>query len=241
MRTATQAALREINRRFYERFAGHFSQTRSHPWPGWHDLFDVPPRRVLDLGCGNGRYLHYLRQHGEPERYVGTDLSLPLLHAARQAALPSPHVGWVQHDLLEDPSLPFRRGSFDQVVAFGVLHHVPGHEARVKLLRDGLRLLAEGGSLALTFWQFENETRFDRRRRPWSESPIPVDPLDLEPGDHLLRWGDGETRDAVRYCHGTSADEAREMAHAAGGRLVRTYLADGKSGRLNLYAIFEAR
>ncbi len=34
----TRRALEAINRRFYDSAAEEFSDTRSHPWPGWERL-----------------------------------------------------------------------------------------------------------------------------------------------------------------------------------------------------------
>jgi alkylated DNA repair protein alkB family protein 8 len=44
----------------YEDIADHFSQTRHRPWPKVEDFLnsiDGAGRVVVDVGCGNGKYL----------------------------------------------------------------------------------------------------------------------------------------------------------------------------------------
>ena len=240
MDEATAAALRQINRRFYRRYAAHFSATRGGHWQGWERLAaGKRPRRVLDLGCGNGRFFSFLSRYwpsDEPLFYVGVDESLALLVAARRAG-PGCDAHFVRADFIATPpSSLFEAGRFDLIVAFGVLHHVPGSEQRVALLRCMLHLLAPGGEAVCTFWQFEDDPRFASRKVDWARAPVALATERLEPGDHLLRWGDSREEDALRYCHSTPASEVEELARQAGADVARSAFADGKSGRLNYYA-----
>lgn len=43
----------------YEEISSHFSSTRHSPWPQVRDfLLSLPPGAILvDIGCGNGKYL----------------------------------------------------------------------------------------------------------------------------------------------------------------------------------------
>lgn len=76
-------------------------------------------RTVLDLGCGTGRALLYLR-HKNPEVMIyGVEPVVALLHAAIGKG--------VSTNLLVNghgARLPFKDKSFDAVVECGVLHHV---------------------------------------------------------------------------------------------------------------------
>jgi malonyl-CoA O-methyltransferase len=72
--------------------------------------------RVLDLGCGTGRYLRLLK--GVGTRSVGVDLSYEMLHRAkRQNHDPS----WLQ---ARAEWLPFQKGVFDRVVSGLLIDHV---------------------------------------------------------------------------------------------------------------------
>lgn len=91
--------------------------------------------RVLDAGCGNGRYLAELRRRGIEA--AGCDLSPGMLRSAgHPRRLLQADVG----------ALPFAGGSFDVAIAAHVLYHVddPGVAARElrRVLRGGGTLLA---------------------------------------------------------------------------------------------------
>jgi|YelNatPaOPRAMG01_1025707.scaffolds.fasta_scaffold01108_5 SAM-dependent methyltransferase len=78
----------------------------------------LPSRcRVLEIGCGEGRNLSVLQRHGC--RVVGMDYVLEPLRSARN--LVDRNLPLIQGDLL---SLPFRDGSFDAFLDWGVFHHL---------------------------------------------------------------------------------------------------------------------
>jgi len=123
-------------------------------------------------------------------------------------------------------------------VLFGVLHHVPGFEARRDLVRSIVERLAPDGLLALTVWPFGEHERFRRRILPWDEynrtAPEPVDPDALEPGDVLLRWGHGE---GARYFHLIEEDELARLIAAIGVRVVFRFEARFEKGGGNLFVL----
>ncbi|HJU04554.1 MAG TPA: methyltransferase domain-containing protein [Nitrospiraceae bacterium] len=75
--------------------------------------------RVLDLGCGTGRYLRQL--HGTGARITAFDLSQAMLLKARGGVPDAASTMWVQGNA---EYLPFRPGSFDRIVSGLVLDHV---------------------------------------------------------------------------------------------------------------------
>lgn len=75
--------------------------------------------RVLDLGCGTGRYLHRAAQPGT--WVVGLDLSRAMLARARQGITPEVSVSWVQASVAR---LPFLPEAFDRVMSGLVLDHI---------------------------------------------------------------------------------------------------------------------
>lgn len=220
------------------------------------DSDENAPLRVLDVGCGNARLAAFLDERlpptaSDPARprlaYVGVDANAALLEAAR-ARLPARMAGTValiQQDFLSDPEVgsALPTGPFDLVAVFGVLHHVPGRETRLALLKAARARLTPAGLLALAAWQFADRPRFRRRRAQWSELPpllgAPLDPARLEPGDHLLRFGE-DPHKPPRYCHQLSDAELDALPEALGLALVDDFRADGAEGDLNRYLVLRA-
>ena len=201
MDPSTESALRRINRDFYSRHAANFHRTR-HPggWQGWRRVVEAAtqatpsPLRVLDLGCGNGRFALFLEENPDlrgnrPFACHGIDLSPELIDYAREAAAGRRHIRFEVDDI---EKRPLGEATHDLVVLFGVLHHLPSFQARRCILERAASAVAPGGLLALTCWQFADDPRLESWSLDWSEAPG-VDPDELEPGDHLLRWGPAET------------------------------------------------
>jgi SAM-dependent methyltransferase len=96
--------------------------------------------RVLDLGCGAGRFVAALRAHGA--RPIGVELSGRALERAARVA-PGADLRLVE----PDGSLPLGHGSVDLVWCSEVLEHVPDVG---QLLTETRRVLAPGGRLLVT-------------------------------------------------------------------------------------------
>lgn len=235
MDAETVRRLEAINARFYERHAEAFDRARRHPWPGWDRVIEgiTTPVRVLDAGCGAGRFRALLEARSIPvTRYVGVDRSAGLLDRARDRY---PDAEWASTDLFG----ALDAGPFDLVVAFGVLHHVAGAARRRQLVRRLAARLDAGGRLAVTVWQFAQAPRFTRRTMAWATynatAPEPIDERAIEAGDRLIRWQD----DGVRYCHQASEDEVATWVAAIGFPLWADHRSDGDGGAMNRYLIFE--
>lgn len=238
MNRRTQLALASINRAFYEQHAAHFSTTRGQPWPGWRRVRDLLPKTgdvaVADIGCGNGRLGVFLRDElGERLAYHGFDESRELLSFAEGELR-----GWARLstlDLLQERVSERVAPAVDLVALFGVLHHLPGQALRTAVVRDCLSVLKPGGLLALTSWQFALQPRFKGRLLSWSAArEFEVDPVQLEPGDHLLAWGNS---DAFRYCHALDRRELEDWSRLLQASLAERFFSDGASGDLNEYLI----
>lgn len=237
----TILALCALNRRFYATRAGEFDHKRSGAWPGWERVVAALPQRpvrVLDVGCGNGRLARYLLGRASvPVSLLGIDSCAALLERARAGTPAGADVRYVEGDVLAqaDLTLPAAvrdAAPFDLVALFGFLHHVPGADTRRRLLARLADALAPGGLLAVSLWRFGGE-RFARKQVDWRDAAVPgVDLAALEPGDHLLAWGEGG--DAVRYCH--LIDEAEEARLVAGLPLLPVAAFDGEDG-LNRYVL----
>jgi SAM-dependent methyltransferase len=267
MNAETVAALLELNRRFYGRYAAEFSASRQRPWPGWDRLVDrlaagrPPPSRaagplaVLDVGCGNGRFASYLagRWPG-PFSYLGLDSCPALLEVAAERLGDLPGDGRLrQLDLTARGELDRTLGSrrFDLIALFGVLHHLPGSDTRRSLLLRLARHLAPSGLLAASIWQRHRRSDFAAKVLPWSRynrrRSRERSPPDRLPGgaiavDQLER---GDTLltwagDATtpRYCHFPGGAEIAGWCEELDCDLADRFEADGSDARENLYLVF---
>jgi SAM-dependent methyltransferase len=132
----TQRAFGDEWQRFPELHAVHrqiFDWYFEGPEPvRWRGL------RVLDAGCGMGRWLHFARQAGA--EMVGMDVSAAIDVAA---ARDGDGADFVQADLRLPPFAP---ETFDLVYSLGVVHHLEDPLVGVRALA---RLVRPGGELRL--------------------------------------------------------------------------------------------
>lgn len=231
------AQLLALNQKFYQTFAEPFSTTRARLQPGVQRLLaQIPTQtRVLDLGCGNGNLARALARRGHQGVYVGLDWSEDLLTRAR-AGQPDPdRFQFHQADLAADDWDGRLAGqTFDVALAFAVLHHLPGEALRLQLLARVRNLLAPGGRLMFSNWQFLNSPRLRQRIQPWEV--IGLREADVDPGDYLLDWRRGGS--GLRYVHHFDLEELTDLAAQAGFRVLETFHSDGEGGNLGLYQVW---
>jgi SAM-dependent methyltransferase len=101
----------------------------------------TPPAKVLDLGCGNG--VPGTRMLGERFDVTGVDISPVQISRARQLV---PRATFIRADMA---SLEFPQDSFQAVVSFFALIHIPIEEQR-ELLGRVSTWLAPGGLFLAT-------------------------------------------------------------------------------------------
>jgi len=110
---------------------------------GWRAA-DMVDRRVLDVGCGAGRFLEVMARTGC--RLVGVDVS-SAIDAAAATIQQFDNTDLVQADVFR---LPFRDGVFDDCYFIGVAQHTPDPERAIRALP---RLLKPEGRLAVSAYE----------------------------------------------------------------------------------------
>lgn len=117
---------------------------------GW-SLEDLRGTRVLDAGCGMGRFTEVCADAGAEVHAV--DLSRAVEAASRNLEH-RPNVHIYQADIM---NLPFSDESFDLIYSIGVLHHTPDTKAAFLRLPP---LLKPGGAIAIWVYSTELRTRY---------------------------------------------------------------------------------
>jgi tRNA (uracil-5-)-methyltransferase TRM9 len=231
----THSRLLDLNRQFYQTFALPFSATRHRLQPGVIRILEGirPDDDLLDLGCGNGELAHELARCGHVGSYTGLDFSPPLLEQAGVGK--PPNFRFEQADLASaDWDAVLRGEHYAAAFLFAVLHHIPGEELRLQILRKIRLLLDLDGRLIHSEWQFLNSPRLAARVQPWST--IGLSEADIDPGDYLLDWRQGGQ--GLRYVHHFSEEELVILAEKSGFQVVESFLSDGENGRLGLYQVW---
>lgn len=225
--------LTALNNQFYQSFSEHFSATRQRLQPGVLRIIEsLPPANdVLDLGCGNGQLANEISSRNFQFNYLGVDFSGGLLSDA-QNNQESSQFSFLELDFTAEDwtdHLPLK--SFDVVLCFAALHHVPGYDLRSRICRDIHYLLRPGGVFIHSNWQFLKSDRLRKRILPWST--VEIKPEELEPGDYLIDWRRGGK--GQRYVHYFSEEELIKLAEESSFQILETFYSDGKEGDLSVY------
>lgn len=131
----------------YDKISNHFDETRHKRWPNVSKFLqglnvgDI----LLDVGCGNGKYL-YEEQHVFK---VGCDRSCNLMKICR-----SKRFEVLLSDCLR---LPYRDNSLDAVICIAVIHHLSTYERRRRAIFELARVLRPRGRCLIYVWAREQE------------------------------------------------------------------------------------
>ena len=100
--------------------------------------------KVLDVGCGDGFYLHLLANLPIKLQLTGVDFDKPGLDSAKNN-LKGKKVSIIQADLMK--KLPFRSNTFDKIIMTEVAEHLPND---LKGLKEVYRVLKKKGIVLIT-------------------------------------------------------------------------------------------
>jgi SAM-dependent methyltransferase len=153
-------------RRTYDQYFDGQAYRRRYPRPNQATLDYLlangarDAARILDFGCGNGRYALSLLALTHA-RVTAYDISGASLHAFAEALVRTPHEDRVQfvHD---DLAALMRTGQHDlALLLFGVLSHLGDRAARIDALRRVRQLLRDDGRLILSVPSLHRRRPFD--------------------------------------------------------------------------------
>ncbi|MBI2774483.1 class I SAM-dependent methyltransferase [Candidatus Dependentiae bacterium] len=99
------------------------------------------PKKILDVGCGNGMITHYVQDILWESKVIGVDRDKTAIENA-QKEFPE------MHFFTCDDRLPFEDASVDCVYAAYVFHHLKT-DSQKNLLREMMRVLTPNGLLII--------------------------------------------------------------------------------------------
>ena len=203
----------------YDQFAETFSKSRQdHPWPELDFIIsDIRGRgytSVLDIGCGNGRFLESYAWwiiHSEI-RYLGIDSSSGMIEEARKL---HPEYHFEVCDMLSLDTL--EKLKYDAIIFLASFHHLETPEERIQILHDVKKILAPNGRVYMTNWNLREQLKYEKSHQ-WD-------------GDYYIKIGAYS-----RYYHGFTLSELEEVFTQTGYTIEENRVWEG--GR-NIVSILE--
>ena len=102
---------------------------------------------ILEVGCGSGQILSKIANKGHSGKIVGLDIHEQIFSESH------PNIQFIVGSA---DSLPYPDESFDVVMAFFMIYHLPDPLAAVK---EWMRVLKKGGRLVVTAATIKNKSR----------------------------------------------------------------------------------
>ncbi|CAG9860944.1 unnamed protein product [Phyllotreta striolata] len=210
----------------YEKIAGHFDSTRHKPWPNVVEFLESfeTGSIVVDVGCGNGKYLGL----NKGVFNVGCDASLNLLDICNKKGLEIFAANCLK--------IPIKDNCVDGAISIAVIHHLANDERRFSALEEIARILKPGGRALVYVWAKEQEKdqekssylkQYRNNKTPQaageasvSNLPIHVNRTQFEYEDLLVPWKlkrsnesnkSNEPNTFLRFYHVFHEDELKEL------------------------------
>jgi ubiquinone/menaquinone biosynthesis C-methylase UbiE len=127
---------------FYDTIADEFDKTRVRLWPCVISFLDEfqSNTEILDIGCGNGKYMNYR----DDINIKGIDISTNLIEICKKKGF----------DVIKAPmtDIPFTDNKFDGIICIASYHHLNNDDDRKKTLDEIYRILKPGGIAFIEVW-----------------------------------------------------------------------------------------
>jgi ubiquinone/menaquinone biosynthesis C-methylase UbiE len=186
----------------YEQIGTHFSATRNgDKWSYVTDFIKSinPNSLLIDLGCGNGKYIDTRRDI----QYIAMDNCDTLLNCAKNNYKNETHVIYVKGVI---QNIPLLNDYVDNFICIAVFHHIYETVERFRVVEEMIRILKVNGRGMITVWSTNQD---EKRFKKWK-------PFGTKSNDYLVPWsyrekfGTNQQSNVVhydRYYHIFSKDE----------------------------------
>ncbi len=218
MKKANAQKIANETKNSYDTMAKEFSRTRAKFWDELIFLAEhaTPGMKVLDVGCGNGRFFPVVQVR--QIEYTGVDNSEGLLDEARKL---HPEANFIFGDAT---ALPFPDKSFDIAYSFAAIHHIPSRALRNKFVSEIARVLHSGNTFVLTTWYLWSPDKFKTFLWNGLKSILMLSPLDI--GDIMLTFGKEKH---TRYLHAFTESELKRLLKKNGFAVVGSEILERQS------------
>lgn len=196
MQVETQQFEKQYVQDVYNQIAHSFDNTRAkNYWNAVNNFIQkIPnnPIKILDLGCGNGKYIPLFKPLNQ---IIALDNSEQLLKIVSNRY---PNVQISNSDVT---CTNLNSETFDHIISIAVIHHLNTVERRIQMIQEIYRLLKIGGTGFITAWATSALTnKFIKLIGTPSSS------------DYLVPWDNNYNR----YYHLFESNEFEELIEKAG-------------------------
>ncbi len=214
--------INKINTQFYKKIEQDFDKTRQTPWQGWFFLkkYITKDANILDLACGNGRFLNFLNQnltYYQNLSYTGVDNNKFLLEKAKQINT-NINTYFFQNDLIQflEQQKNSKKQNFDIILLFGIIHHFDLNSVK-KILDLSFSILKTNGFVILSLWQFDTKKA-----------------KHINSNKYILDW---KNKNIPRICFLYKKQDILNILKDF--TLVHSFYADGKNNKSNIYLVLK--
>jgi ubiquinone/menaquinone biosynthesis C-methylase UbiE len=168
----------------YEIIANDFNRTRYSYWDYVYNFLNSikTGSSLLDLGCGNGKYLG-----------VRNDLNLYALdNCENLIKIVNVKYPFAKTFICDVTTTPFEDNKFDNIISIAVIHHLGSEERRLEMIKEIIRILKSDGQALITAWATEQTgTKTLQKSTKISDN-----------NDYLIPWEDKKNKKiSQRFYH----------------------------------------
>lgn len=173
--------------------------------------------KVLDLGCGNGRFSTLVGR----ESYLGADISEEAIKIAKER---NPDKNFII--LKNHLNFPFENNYFDKTFCLSVLHHIPSLNFRQQFIKEAKRILKPQGLLVLTVWNLRRDKKSRKMLLKHTFNKF-FKGSKLDFNDIFYPWMDSNREVlAQRYVHVFGAKELKKLLESQGFKTLELKIVD---------------
>ena len=172
----------------YDKIATQFNITRQYNyWNSVKTFLDILPKYsvIADIGCGNAKYMKYVKQFRKDIVIIGNDTCNNLLILAQENNL-------IQANAL---NLPYKNNTFDAIISIAVLHHVFYITDHIQFIDEIIRCLIYKAKALIVVYAYEQQIN-----PKWKH-------IGPRKNDYLIPWSDK----GDRYYYLFSYDEIKAL------------------------------
>ncbi len=249
MLETSEEKLLKLNKTYYDTAGEFWNQDPNYAWGGWYllrsHILDLIERKgdtitVLDIGAGNGRWYHFLKREFPRVTWIYT--AIDSSDFGRSGYMDSDCVTFLHADIFSESWV---QNTFDLVVAFGLLHHIPGKRLQLKFLKQFVDSIGIGGLGVFTTWQYMRLERLKKRIISGNErlklcNALKIDEGELDVNDNFLSWVKGI--ESIRFSHYFDRDEVMDiMKKLSQVTIIDAFLADDRESNRNEYFVLSPK